>query len=271
MAFKSWRGDVGLIKPTMRPGSLEDLIRLLPEGIGLIPILQDVRHGTEDEFEAALAGYERIAARLAGLEVDLIHHSGTPPFMMQGAAGEDRLIRRWQRRYKTPMTTDGRNVVQAFRALGARKVVGISYSRLQNDITEKYLTEAGFEVLAMAPLDVPFEKAGELSPQRIYAHARATFLAHPGAEVVYLQGGAWQVLGLLEMLENDLGVPVVEAGAALCWQIQTRLHVRTPHTGFGRLLAELPPLSQPRSVRPRSVSPRSVSPRSVSRAARTRR
>jgi hypothetical protein len=56
MAFKSWRGDVGLVKPTMRPGSLEDFIRLLPDGIGVIPILQNVRRGTEAEFVDALAG-----------------------------------------------------------------------------------------------------------------------------------------------------------------------------------------------------------------------
>ena len=211
MAFKSWRGDVGLIKPTMRPGSLEDLIRLLPEGIGVVPILQDVRRGTSDEFTAALAGYERIAARLAKLELDLIHHAGTPPFMMRGFAG-------------------------------ARRLVGISYSHLQNEITRKYLTEAGFRVLAMAPMEVPFEKAGELSAQQIYGHARRTFLDNPGAEAIYLQGGAWRVLGIIQMLEDDFGVPVVEAGVALCWQIQRRLHVNQRRTGFGRLLAELLPL-----------------------------
>ncbi len=240
MAFKSWRGDIGLIKPTMRPGSLEDFIRLLPEGIGVIPILQNVQRGTESEFVEALAGYERHAERLAGLEVDLIHHSGTPPFMMQGFKGEDRLIRRWERKYGVPMTTDGRNVVQAFHALGARKLVGVSYSRLQNEITTKYLIEAGLKVLAMEPLEVPFEKAGELSPQQVYAHTRKTFLDNPGAEVIYLQGGAWQVLGIIEMLEQDFGVPVVEAGAALCWQVQKRLHVHQTRTGVGRLLAELP-------------------------------
>ena len=32
MAFENWRGSVGIIKPTLRPGSMEDLIRLLPDG-----------------------------------------------------------------------------------------------------------------------------------------------------------------------------------------------------------------------------------------------
>ena len=51
MAFSSWRGVVGMINPTMRPGVTEEVIRLLPEGIGLIPLFLNIRRGTADEFE----------------------------------------------------------------------------------------------------------------------------------------------------------------------------------------------------------------------------
>ena len=54
--FESWRGVVGDIKPTYRPGSLEDFIRLLPEGIGVIPLTVGIRSGTEQEFRSAGAG-----------------------------------------------------------------------------------------------------------------------------------------------------------------------------------------------------------------------
>ena len=37
MAFGSWRGTVGIVRPTLRTGGFEDLIRMLPEGIGVIP------------------------------------------------------------------------------------------------------------------------------------------------------------------------------------------------------------------------------------------
>ncbi len=50
MAFKSWRGDVGVIKPTHRPGSLEEFIRLIPEGIGVVPIMLGITRGTVEEF-----------------------------------------------------------------------------------------------------------------------------------------------------------------------------------------------------------------------------
>ena len=50
MAFTSWRGVVGNIKPTMRPGSIEELCRILPEGVGIIPLFLDIQRGVREEF-----------------------------------------------------------------------------------------------------------------------------------------------------------------------------------------------------------------------------
>ena len=51
MAFSSWRGIIGIIKPTMRPGGLEDMIRILPEGIGVIPLFNNITRGDRTEFK----------------------------------------------------------------------------------------------------------------------------------------------------------------------------------------------------------------------------
>ena len=48
MAFSSWRGTVGIVKPTLRPGGLEELIRMLPEGIGVVPMSNNIRKGTRE-------------------------------------------------------------------------------------------------------------------------------------------------------------------------------------------------------------------------------
>ena len=42
----AWLGTVGLIKPTFRVGSLERFIRLMPDGVGVIPRYVGVRAGT---------------------------------------------------------------------------------------------------------------------------------------------------------------------------------------------------------------------------------
>ena len=53
-------------------------------------------------------------------------------------------------------------------------------------------------------------------------------------------GPAWRASDIIEKLESDLGVPVVHALPAQCWDIQRHLKVRIPVKGFGRLAAEMP-------------------------------
>jgi maleate isomerase len=241
MPFTSWRGTVGLIKPTMRPGNLEELIRMLPPGINVIPLFNDIREGSLKEFRDVLGGYEARVEILAQAGIDLIHPAGAPPFMVLGYAGETELVREWEARYKVSIFTSGMNHVAALRAVGAKRFVGVSYFR--GDINASYaayFTAAGFDVLAMAGMDVDFDKVQELDGRQVYRFVREVFLAHRDAEAIYMLGPAWHTADIIGMLEADFGVPVVHHTTALCWEIQKRLHVRQPVAGFGKLVAELP-------------------------------
>jgi maleate cis-trans isomerase len=240
MAYESWRGLVGVIKPTMRPGSLEELIRMLPEGIGVLPLFLDIKEGTTSEFKRSTAPFEPLIAKLAEQGCDLIHPEGAPPFMMLGWKGEGELLQAWEKKYKVPLFTSGTNHVRALRALKATKLVGVTYFTGEiNKLFASYFTEAGFDVLAMEGLPVAFDKVGQLSPHDVYAHIKHTFLKHPSAEAIYMLGSGWRVLPVIELLEQDLGVPVVHPVAARCWEIQRRLTIRQPVSGYGRLLAEM--------------------------------
>ena len=99
MTFSSWRGVVGMINPTLRPGVTEEVIRLLPEGIGLIPLFLNIRRGTEDEFATMMPAYEELVAVLAKCGCDLIHPHGAPPFMVQGRKREAEIVRAWEKKY----------------------------------------------------------------------------------------------------------------------------------------------------------------------------
>jgi len=240
MPYSSWRGLLGLIKPTMRPGSLEELIRMLPEGIGVLPLFLDIKEGTADEFRRSAAPYEPLIARLAEQGCDLIHPEGAPPFMLLGGKGEAELLRGWEKKYKVPLFTSGTNHVRALRALKAKKFVGATYFAGEiNNLFANYFVEAGFEVLAMEGLPVDFGKVGQLSPHEVYAHIKRTFLKHRDAQAIYMLGSGWRVLPVIELLEQDLGVPVVHPVPARCWEIQLRLSIRQPVSGYGRLLAEM--------------------------------
>ncbi|HEY7167730.1 MAG TPA: hypothetical protein VIB79_24445 [Candidatus Binatia bacterium] len=241
MVFASWRGVVGVIKPTHRPGSLEEFIRLLPEGIGVVPLYLNFKRGTEDEFRAALNAIEEKVAELASEGVDLIHPEGAPPFMVHGFKGEQEITKSWEEKFKTPIVTAAQTQVEALRALKVKKFVGVTYFiGSVNDITTRYFEDAGFNVLGMEGIPVAFEDVGRLSSQEIYAHTRKAFLKNPKAEAIYMLGTGWRCLDIIRLLEQDLQVPVIHPVPARVWGVQKRLHVRQRTRGFGRLLEEMP-------------------------------
>src|ERR1700759_4402411 len=159
MAFTSWRGVVGCIKPTLRPGGLEELIRMLPEGIGVLPFSLNLPKAPPDEFKRAGAPSEPLLAQLAEAGCDLIHPEGAPPFMLLGYKGEAAQLKKWEKEYKIPFFTSGSNHVRALRALKAKKIVGATYFVGKiNDLFANYFVEAGFNVLGMEGIKVEFNR-----------------------------------------------------------------------------------------------------------------
>ena len=242
MAFASWRGTAGVIKPTYRPGGLEELIRLLPDGIAVIPLFLGIREGTIAEFRQVLGAVEGKVKELAEIGVDLIHPEGAPPFMVAGYQHERSLLAQWERQFGVPVITSGTTQIDGMRALHMQRIVGVTYFQGEiNDLFAQYFHDAGFEVLAMEGIDVAFDQAGRLASREVYAFTRRAVQRHDRVDGVYMLGSGWRVLDILELLEQDLEMPVLHAIPARVWAIQQHFGVRQRTPGYGRLLAELPP------------------------------
>jgi maleate cis-trans isomerase len=235
------RGIVGLVKPTYRPGSMESFIRLMPEGVGFIPAHVGVRAGTEQEFEEALAIAERKVAKLAKLGADVVMIMGAPPAMVRGHGSDRQLARQLEEKCGVAVLTATMAQVDAFRALGMKRLVGITY--FKGDLNQKFakfLEDEGFEVAAMKGMDVPFGDAGKIPAEEIYRFARSTFFAAGPGDGLYMLGAGWHNLPIIELLEKDLKVPVVSSIPAQVWATQKCLRIHAPVQGYGRLLAEMP-------------------------------
>lgn len=239
--FQNWRGTIGYIKPSYRPGSLEEFIRLLPQGVGVIPLIIGIASGTEEEFHKVLAVYKDKVAELAALGVDLIDMGGAPPMMIHGYKGELKIVKELEETHKVPIITSGSSHIAALRALGAKRFVGVTYfNDSLNRMFSAYFSDAGFEVPAIQGIPVAFTDVQKLSSQEIYRFTKATFLNHPDVDAIYMLGGGWRILEIVPLLEQDLGVPVVYDTAAKIRDVQKRLYINQPIRGCGRLLEELP-------------------------------
>lgn len=237
-----WRGVVGLVKPTYRPGSLDRFIRLMPEGVCVVPRYVGVSAGTEQEFKQALAIAEERVAELAKLKVDLIVIQGVPPIMLKGYRFDAELIETLQKKYGVPVLTATKTQVDALKALKARRIVGVTYFKDDlNPQFAKFFEQGGFEVAAMKGcVNVPFSDLGKIPAEEIYTQAKRIFIEAGGGDCLYLLGAGWDCLPAIEPLERDLGTTVLSNVPADVWATQKRLNIRAPVKGFGRLLEEMP-------------------------------
>lgn len=235
-----WRGTVGLVKPTYRPGPLEAFIRLMPEGVCVVPRYVGIRAGTEEEFESALATADERVGELAELGVDMALLQGAPPYMLRGVGFDRNNAWRLEQKHGIPVISTTMAQIKALEHMRAKRLVGMTYFQgALNARFAAFFEEAGFEVAAMRGMDVAFEEVGKLPAERIYENARRSFLDAGGGDVLYLLGAGWDCLGVIAPLEADLGTTVLTNVPADVWACCRRLHLRASISGFGRLLEEL--------------------------------
>jgi hypothetical protein len=75
----NYRGIVGVIKPRATDSSLVDMIKLLPEGIGVIPVYLNLTQGSREEYGSSYATYEKHIGYLASQNCNVIAIEGAPP------------------------------------------------------------------------------------------------------------------------------------------------------------------------------------------------
>lgn len=237
-----WKGIVGLVKPTFRPGSLDRFVRLMPDGVCVVPRYVGVSAGTEKEFQEALAIAEERVAELAKLKVDLVVIQGVPPIMLKGFKFDAELIDALQKKYGVAVLTATRTQVDALKALKTKRIVGVTY--FKDDLNPQFANffrQGGFEVAAMKGcIDTPFSDLGKIPAEEIYTKAKKIFIEAGGGDCLYLLGAGWDCLPAIEPLERDLGTTVLSNVPADVWATQKKLNIRAPVKGFGRLLEEMP-------------------------------
>ena len=240
-AASSWRGVVGCIKPRAGDTSLAELIRLLPDGIGIAVTYLNFTEGTREELAGAYPAYEKNIAYLASQHCDVITLEGAPPFMLLGPAGEAKMVDGWRQKYKVDMFTSSQNHVNALRALKVKKILGFApFGADLNKTYAKYFEDSGIGVVAMESVNVAYAAIREVPAEAVYRQIKKRFLAQTGADGIYILGSALDALPVVGALEQDLGVPVVQATQARVWELQRRLHIRAPVKGYGVLLETLP-------------------------------
>jgi maleate cis-trans isomerase len=236
-----WRGRVGIVNPSRGDVLMYEYYLAAPDGIIVVPAALNVRQLTAEQLDNVLNGYQAAVEDLAYEQVDVIVLGGSPPVTMKGYGFEEQLVARAQAATSAQVFALIRGEVEALRAVGARRIaVGAPYTAELTAKFAEYFSAAGFEVIATKCLGIERNVDIALLPEHAsYRLARELRREAPDVDAIHLTCPRWPTLVNLEMLEQDLGLPVTSSSQSVVYATLWRLSVREPIVGYGSLLEKL--------------------------------
>jgi maleate isomerase len=235
-----WRARLGFLLPPGNPTIEPEMAMLAPQGVS-VHFHRMVAYGATGSLEGQ-DGRNRMmvdniggsAELLAMVNPDVIVVAHTATSYTLGRQGEADLLARLERSTGKRVVTAFGSVVRALQRLEVgRLALGTPYSA-ETTLQGKALLEAhGLQVVNFANLQGVTNIYDETA-ERAYGLGR--MVDREDAEAVFLSGTGMPTLAVLEVLEEDLGKPVISSASAMMWHALRLAGVGQPIPGYGRLL-----------------------------------
>jgi maleate cis-trans isomerase len=242
--MKGWRARLGFLIPPANPTVEPEMFAMAPPGVSVHFSRMVARgpagshHGQDERTRSQIEHIDEPTALLAMAKPNVIMLAHTATSYALGRGGEAALIHRLQARHSIAVATAFGSVEAALEMLGVKRIaLGTPYSEDTTLKGKAHLEASGFEVVSHGRLDNVTDIYEE-TPQRAYQLGRR--VDRPEAEAVFLSGTGMPTIGILEMLEQDLGKPAISAASAMMWHALRLAGVCSHICGYGRLLASSP-------------------------------
>ncbi len=236
-----WRGRFGHVSPSLHDTQAFEFGKLLPKGVMVVSTTIGVQNLVPEEFERAFGIMEEAALTLAREEVGAILIGGDPIFCFKGVGSHQKIVDTVYAKTGIPTSTTLSASMDALKSLGVRRLaIATPFTPERDKTLCQYLEGSGFQVLAIKGLGI----TRNLDLTRLPFHAscqlaKDVFRNAKKAEGIFIACPRWPVVGNIDPLEKDLGVPVVSHLQAMAWFGLKSLGIKEPIKGYGTLLERL--------------------------------
>jgi maleate cis-trans isomerase len=231
----TWDLKLGIIVPSWNTVMEYEWQRMAGESISVHS--QRIRHTADTEEALAWLSTQAPAAAelVAHAKVAAICHGCTASGFLKSPDEDLAMAAVLEQGTGIPTVTSSAAIVQALRALGARRVsVASPYEPWLNEKLHRYLEAAGFDIVAIKGLGT--QAHGSISTDKVKALAMEVL--RPQTEAVFISCSNFRTLDILEQVERDAGRPVVTSNQAALWGTLRRIGDRRAIESAGRLFRE---------------------------------
>lgn len=227
---------IGLLLPSSNTTMEPDFVKMAPEGVTVHSARMFLEDVTPESLER-MAGEAELAAKLLSTaDVDLMVYGCTSGSLIRGVEWEASLVNRIEVSSNTRAVTTVGAVVEALRALDARKIrVFTPYTDPINRLEKAFLEAQGFQVASIRGLGlVDNLKIGRIT------QAEIEMLVDPGpaADCLFISCTNLPAASLIQTLEEKHRKPVVTSNQASMWAALRRLS-KPGVKGYGALLRDI--------------------------------
>jgi hypothetical protein len=144
---------------------------------------------------------------------------------------------------KIPVATALRSSAAALKTFSARRVLLLTpFDASLNQLIRDFL--ARFDLAAASPSEMlrHYTDALKMTSADVIAYARRAVAEQSQFDGIYFQGAVLDPMDCLQQMEHELKIPVVASNPAMNWYMLSKLGLKHPMKGFGKLLADWPSL-----------------------------
>jgi maleate isomerase len=242
MNFTEKKQRLGLLVPSSNSTQEPEFVRMLPASVSLHVARMSLSRIDPDSTMQIVAELEKESRKLADADVDILVLAATAPSTRMGKGYDAQLIRRMEESSGKPATTAATAMLDAFAALGVRRVaLAAPWSETTNKWVADFLESHGIRVASQVAMGVVSNnEVGRLDPQTAFDYGKKS--DRPEADAIFLACGNWWTAGIIDRLEQAVGKPVLTTNNMSVWHALKKMGGHRSVPGFGRLLREMPDL-----------------------------
>ncbi len=229
---------LGLIFPVDRPVPPEGLA-MYPKGVEFVVEHLNLQTLTPEGYDAVLDDIPPAAKRLKAKGVQAVVLMGTSLSFYKGSAFNQKLTDTIKQATGLPTTTMSTAVIEGLRKMKTKRLaVPTAYNDEVNARLKTFLTENGFEVLAMKGLGIEaVAGVNDVKQDELLKFCASVYKMAPKADGMLVSCGGLRTLEILAPLEAQTKVPAVSSTPHALWAGVKLVGLSGKAPGYGRLLS----------------------------------
>ena len=229
------RYKLGIIVPSWNTMMEYEAQRMAGNGTSIHSMR--IPHTADTEENVIWMGTQVPAAAklLAHAKVDVICYGCTGGGFIKGPGYDQQLTEEIKEATGITGTTTIVGVIDALRCFDAKRLcVASPYEPWLNERLRDFLTQSGFEVLAIKGLGTQAHSSVKSED----VEALVMSVDRPDAQAIFISCTNFGTLDIIESLEKKLGKPVVTSNSASMWKMMRLVGDESAVPGGGRLFRE---------------------------------